>query len=128
MKGSIKSYYHSTHRSTASLFIIFLLTLIVSCNKKEKTEQKVQPPMVQDPHSYSAPSEVRVKHLQWKATLDFESKIIYATAKWEIENIANADVVIFDTKDLKIQKVWLDDSDSAQFKLAERDSILGQGL
>jgi leukotriene-A4 hydrolase len=124
----MKGYYYSTIPSSASLFMIFLLASIISCNKKEKTEQKVQPPMVQDPHSYSAPSEARVKHLQWKATLDFENKTIHATAKWEIENLANADVVIFDTKDLNIQKVWLDDSDSAQFKLTERDSILGQGL
>jgi leukotriene-A4 hydrolase len=129
MKVLIKSYYQLTVRNSASVFMIFLLTLLLfSCNKEKKTGQKVQLPMAQDPHSYSAPSEARVKHLQWKATLDFENKIIQATAKWEIENFADADVVIFDIKDLQIKKVWLDESDSAQFKLTERDSILGQGL
>lgn len=128
MNVSIKNYYQFSLHSSANIFMIFLLTSLFSCKTKEKTEPKVQPQMVQDPHSYSAPSEARVKHLKWKATLDFEKKIIYATAKWQIENLTNADVVIFDTKDLQIEKVWLDENDIAQFKLGEKDSIMGQGL
>ena len=103
----MKDYYQFTLHSSVNIFMFFLLTSLFSCKTKENTEQKVQPQMLKDPHSYSAPSEARVKHLKWKATLDFERKIIYATAKWQIENLANADVIIFDTKDLQEAKaLW----------------------
>lgn len=85
--------------------------------------------MSQDPHSFSNPIDARVKHLNWKARLDFETKTIHATAIWDIETGTDTDLIIFDTKDLKIIRVWVDDStSSAQFKLGERDEIMGQPL
>lgn len=84
--------------------------------------------MNQDPHSYAAPSEAVVKHLSWKAAIDFGSKTISATARWEIANLNNADVIILDTKGLQIEKVWLDDGINTEFKLGEKDEILGQPL
>ena len=85
--------------------------------------------MSQDPHSFSNPIDARVKHLNWKARLDFETKTIDATAIWDIETGADTDLIIFDTKDLKISRVWVDDSTAtAQYKLGERDEIMGQPL
>jgi leukotriene-A4 hydrolase len=103
---------------------VFVVALTISCRTKEQKQEV----MVQDPHTYSVPSEAVVKHLTWKASIDFESKTISAIARWEIKNINNADIVIFDTKDLAIEKVWLEDGDSTQFKLGEKDEILGRPL
>ncbi|WP_254153034.1 M1 family metallopeptidase [Chryseosolibacter indicus] len=89
-------------------------------------EQKTFKPT--DPHSFSQPQEARVKHLKWTSTIDFSTKIITAVASWTIESIEDADVIIFDIKDIKIAKVTLDDDQPTEFKIAERDSILGEAL
>src|SRR5688572_4612819 len=102
----------------------FVVALAISCHTKEQKREV----MVQDPHTYSVASEAVVNHLTWNASIDFETKTISAIARWGIQNINNADVVIFDTKDLAIEKVWLEDGDSTQFRLGEKDEILGQPL
>jgi leukotriene-A4 hydrolase len=97
---------------------------LVQCNPSSKTEKK----NMQDPHSYSNPVDARVKHLTWKAKLDFDNRVIHATAIWDIETKADTDVIIFDTKDLTITGVWTDDQKPAEFKVGERDDIMGQAL
>lgn len=104
----------------------FLLVTIVSCQQKE---EKSNPAMITtDPHSFSCPEEARVKHLQWKATIDTESKTIHATATWTIEVKNDADLLTLDVKDLIIKKITLDNGDSAQYRLSEKDPILGEAL
>lgn len=82
----------------------------------------------QDPHSYAVPAEVKVKHLDWTATVDFESRTIRATAEWEVEGIGGADSIHMDTKDLVIKAITLDDGVAAEYRLAKTDPILGQAL
>lgn len=84
--------------------------------------------MLQDPHSFSKPSEARVTHLQWKATVDFQTQTITAVASWKIDASPDEDVVLLDTKGLKIDKVTLNDGQNTEFKLAEADPLLGQAL
>lgn len=83
--------------------------------------------MKQDPHSYAAPARAAVKHLHWKAEVDFETRIIAATASWEITS-HDADRVIFDTKDLVIRTITINRKAAAAFTLGKRDPILGQPL
>ena len=52
---------------------VFVVALTISCRTKEQKQEV----MVQDPHTYSVPSEAVVKHLTWKASIDFENKTIY---------------------------------------------------
>lgn len=84
--------------------------------------------MPQDPHSYSAPHDARVTHLTWKARVDFDTKTIHATASWDIATSKDADVVIFDTKDLNIEKVTLDANVAVEHRLSGKDELLGQAL
>src|SRR5690606_9350710 len=84
--------------------------------------------MPQDPHSYSRPVDARVTHLHWKARLDFEKRVIHATATWEIEQFSDANVIILDTKDLHIESVFVDDKATTDFELGQRDEILGTPL
>ncbi len=84
--------------------------------------------MKQDPHSFSRPNDARGTHLSWKANVDFKSKIISATATWDIEASDDAKEVIFDTKGLSIEKVTDNGGKDVKFELGESDPILGQFL
>ena len=102
----------------------FLIILITSCQQETKQETS----MKQDAHSFSRPDQARGTHLTWKATVDFQSKTISATATWTIETNNDAQEVIFDTKGLTIEKVSNNEGQDVQFKLGETDPILGQSL
>jgi leukotriene-A4 hydrolase len=104
---------------------LFILISLSNCSKTPKQETKI---MVQDPHSYAKPDEAIVKHLSWKATVNFDTKTFNAIASWTIETKPGVDIILLDTKDLSIENVTLDNDQPAEFKLAEKDSILGQAL
>jgi leukotriene-A4 hydrolase len=108
---------------TWSFLLIILLFNQCSDVKKQPIESKPA-----DPHSFSIPDDARVKHLSWKATVNFETKIIAATATWDIEPSADADLVIFDTKGLTIKKITTAEGKPLEFRLADPDSLLGQAL
>lgn len=84
--------------------------------------------MKQDPHSYAIPREAKVKHLRWIADVDFAAKIINGSATWELENPTGSDTIRFDTKDLSIKRVRLDDGTDVTFRLGASDPILGEEL
>jgi leukotriene-A4 hydrolase len=113
--------------SKAKYLLLIALHIAASGCEKDKPKESSQD-MLQDPHSYASPVDARVTHLSWKAKINFDSKIISATAVWDIENHTSSDLIIFDTKDLNIQKITLNESAPAQFRLAEKDSLLGQAL
>lgn len=106
---------------------VFALSLLLfaQCSKPATQENKT---MVKDPHSFSKPNEAPVTHLSWKATVNFDNKTIDALASWTIEASDDADVIIFDTKDLNIKSVTLDGGNATEFTLGENDPILGKAL
>lgn len=79
-----------------------------------------------DPHSFST-TGASVKHLKWKATIDFTNQTINAIATWTIETKEDEDVIILDTKGLLIKRITQDDKLLA-FHFGEMDSLLGQAL
>lgn len=91
---------------------------------KDTPEQKY----VKDEHSYAEPNLAIVKHLEWKATVDFENKIIFGIASLHISKSTEADKLILDTKNLNIKKVTLDNGEETDFFLGQRDKILGTPL
>ena len=105
--------------------ILSLIVMLISCrpNKEQPTES-----MPRDPHSFSMPGDAKVTHLRWNALIDFDKKIIRATASWGIEFKPGVDFITFDTKDLAINKVMLDANQPAEYTLDEGDSLLGQAL
>ncbi len=106
-------------------FILLLSWFVFSCQPESNQELNT---MIQDPHSFSDPAAALVTHLNWKAKVDFTTKIIQATASWNIKSTPNSKVIIFDTKGLTIEKVTLNDDQPAAYKLGEPDAILGQAL
>ena len=81
-----------------------------------------------DIHSFAKPDEARATHLHWNAKVDFENKTIKAIATWTIEAQQDADIILFDTKGLIIEKITLDNNINTTFRLSENDSLLGQAL
>jgi leukotriene-A4 hydrolase len=105
-------------------FILLVLLFNQCTNVKKQPTESISP----DPHSFSLPDDARVKHLSWKATVDFDAKVINAVATWDIEPADDADLIIFDTKGLNIKKVTAADGKPLEYRLADPDSLLGQAM
>ena len=89
-----------------------------------KVEKQISP--INDPHSYAKPHEAVVKHLDWKAEVDFERKIILATATYTIENIKGVDTIYLDSRNLLIKEVGRDDYEgSLGYETHNKSDFLG---
>ncbi|HEY0652787.1 MAG TPA: M1 family metallopeptidase [Chryseosolibacter sp.] len=109
-------------RSIAALLTVFCLA---QCATQPKQEAPV---MKNDPHSYAKPTEAKVTHLSWKASVDFDTKTITGLASWSIEGTGKPKTIVFDTKDLTVKSVKLDGGESTNFTIGKKDEILGQEL
>lgn len=92
---------------------------ITACCLSGCTNQKPKQ-MTNDPHSAAQPALARTTHLNWEAKLDFEQKIITATAHWKISKSEDATEIHFDSRGLKIQSVRLNDNQVANYRLQSR--------
>lgn len=116
-----------------SLIFLLIVALFVGCAPKEKTEEKIESSTTvegipsDDPHSFSVPEKAKVTHLDWKATIDFENKVIDAKATWKIAAEEVAEKIIFDTKDLAIEKTWVNGKE-VNFNHGKTDDFLGTPL
>lgn len=100
--------------------------LLFQCSSPEKQPEKSQ--YVKDPHSYSDPEKAVVKHLQLNVAVDFNKQILSGEAIYDIQN-NNSEEIIFDTRNLNIQKVTLsEDEKETTFSLSKNDSVFGQAL
>ncbi len=113
-------------RNMLKLACIMLSGLLISCQSKS-TETTIAMKST-DPHTYAQPDVAVVKHLYWKAAVDFDKKILRAEARWTIDAQPDADIIMFDTKGLVIDKIELNGHAPAEYKLSDSDPILGQGL
>jgi aminopeptidase N len=119
------------------LSTLSFLMILGACDTADKQKAKEKKEMKQeeikldyvDHHSFSRPKEATVKHLNWKANVDFEKKIITATATYEIENIKGVDTIYLDSRNLKISEVRRNDHDGVLgYKAHDRDEFLGTEL
>lgn len=122
------------------IILLSVATFLFSCDQKPKeTEKETTEPepvtqkdehhhKMNDPHSYAKPSEAMVTHLDWQLNIDFNAKKLDGVATWTIITEENAKQVIFDSKNLDIDKVVLDDGTEANFALGEKDEIFGSAI
>lgn len=118
-------------RSILSFCAAIALLSISSCKSTpEKNTMSTKPASeTRDIHTAANPEEAVVKHLDWKAAVDMQNHVIFATAKWTIQPSSEAKKIVFDTRKLTIEKVSLDeDTSSIPFVLANEDSITGSAL
>jgi len=118
--------------SLKSLILILFVTILASgCTEKsdgDKIEQQRTSPIVDDPHSFSNPTEVIVTHMDLELTVNFEEKKINGRANLKLENKTDATQLILDTYDLTIHKVTLENEAPANFSLGKKKKFLGQPL
>jgi len=105
----------------------------MACNSnsanKENTAANDSPKDVnKDWHTYSNADSVKAKHLFLDISVNFDAKKITGSAKWDLENLQQSNSVVFDTKDLSVDSVLLDDGTKATFSLGKNDEILGSPL
>jgi leukotriene-A4 hydrolase len=81
-----------------------------------------------DWHTYSNADSIKATHLMLDIKVDFTQKKISGSAHWDLDNLKGAGSVVFDTKDLTIDSVLLDDGSKATFTLGKDDAILGSPL
>lgn len=109
-----------------------LLTLmaftVVACQLEQKAPEteKVTP---SDPHSFSNPAEARGTHLDLELYVHFDRKELEGVARWTIEAAPGAKEIVFDTRQMHIDKVTVGEAENPlDFTLGEEDPLLGQAL
>lgn len=81
-----------------------------------------------DYHTQSNADSVKGTHLFLDIAVDFQTRTISGSALWDINNPYKQTEIIFDTKDLVIDSVFLDGQVKTEFKLAKPDTVLGAAL
>ena len=85
-----------------------------------------------DLHSFANPREIRVTHVDLDLDVSFEDKTLTGSALLSIERLAaNADLLVVDTRDLKIQRAEVSTGSNftqTTFELGSSDPILGAPL
>lgn len=81
-----------------------------------------------DPHTAARPNDAVATHLEWEAEVDFQRQQIVATAHWLISHKKGVKEIIFDTDGLQIDRVWLDDGDSTDWRLGQEQAYIGSAL
>lgn len=76
------------------------------------------PVFTKDQHSVGNTDAYRCSHLDWEASVDFTSKIITATATYNVEVIKPDPAILFDCNHISVQKCLIDDK-SVDFSLFE---------
>lgn len=121
------------HSSLKCLFILSPLLLFFGCNNEPVNDDAIENSSFDtetiDFHSYANFNEVRSTHLHLDLNVDFDNKIISGVASHTIEN-SGVDTIIFDVKQLKIEKITLGDLNGNEtfFRLGEHSDVLGQPL
>lgn len=98
-------------------------------NDSQTDSSKDKSIVIEDPHSYAQPNEAMVNHLNLTLDIDFESRILSGVAQWDINQAENAKKIVFDTKELQIEKVWLNENEeAAYYSVGDFDETFGAPL
>jgi leukotriene-A4 hydrolase len=111
---------------------IFMLLIACSQTKQEglTESQTVLPEKTKtnDLHSHANMSEVNTTHLHLDLNVDFDKKSLIGSVKHTINNSNKATKIIFDTKQLVVTKVLLNDNEETTFIITEGTELLGNAL
>ena len=114
-----------------TLLAFALILASIGCNQAIENSRKSQAILemkrATDFHSYSQPEEAVVTHLNWNASVNFEDRIIRATATYDIDVSATAERILLDCVDLTIEAVTVD-GESVDWSLGPEQPFIGQPL
>ena len=110
------------------LILLIPVLFALSCQQKA-SDKNVALAIVKDVHSFAKPEKAIVKHLELDLNVDFVTQIISGKASWTIENISGGTEIVFDSRQLQIQKITLGtDEKETTFTLGDEVKYLGQSL
>ena len=110
------------------LILLIPVLFALSCQQKASDKNPALA-IVKDIHSFAKPEKAIVKHLELDLNVDFSTQIISGKASWTIENISGGTEIVFDSRQLQIQKVTLGtDETETTFTLGDEIKYLGQSL
>lgn len=121
---------------TKLVLFLFCSILLIQCGEEEASTTKDTKDMntvkVKNPrkdvHSFAQPEIAKTKHLNLNLTADFEKKTLAGFASFDLEN-NQADKIIFDVRDLNIEKVTIGENETpTTFKIGEAKEFLGNPL
>ncbi|MDO6391395.1 M1 family metallopeptidase [Pontibacter sp. BT731] len=82
-----------------------------------------------DVHSFARPAEAVARHLDLDIAVNFDEKVISGKASYQIENLAKGNEIVFDTRGLEIEQVYLGKEQTpTTFKLGDEKEFLGRPL
>lgn len=111
------------------LLLVIVISVQFSCTPVNKLEENSNTEMeILDHHSNARPTVAIITHLNWQAVLNFEKRIITATAEFDIKTKDSATEIIFDTNDLKILRVEDQAGEELDYTLGEDKPYLGSAL
>ncbi len=110
-------------------FVALICIWVAACTPKTETPKIEHQMTAHDPHSWSRPDEVAVKHLNLDIEVDFENRILKGHAILDIENKTGTDSLILDSRFLKIEKITLgSDEKETTFSLSPEHELMGSSL
>ena len=101
--------------------------LLFACTES-KTIETEEPMKVVDHHTYAVPEEAVITHLDWDASVDFDSRTISGTATYTISKAESANEIILDINGLKINEIKDAEGEPLSFKIGEEKPFLGSPL
>lgn len=111
------------------LLIVLPVLLALSCQQKTTDNQTESANEKKDVHSFAEPEKALVKHLDLDIKVDFSTQLISGKASWTIENPSKGTEIIFDTRQLQVQRITLgDDEKETTFTLGDEIKYLGRPL
>jgi leukotriene-A4 hydrolase len=99
-----------------------------SSDKEGHEDAQLRVSTEKDWHTLSNADSVKVSHLHLDIAVSFEEKKIKGSAQWTFDNLKNSNSIVFDSQDLTIDSVILDDGSKAAFSFGKTDNILGTAL
>ncbi len=118
---------------------LVLFSLFTACNPEKKSIEttdsiteidstnQMTTSMPTDIHTFAAPEDAKITHLDLKLNVDFENKMLSGVATYDVEIQNNIDKIYLDTRSLTIENVEVD-GQKTNFELATEDKNLGQKL
>ncbi len=111
------------------LLLMLSVFLVLACQQKNNNTDLSSAKDEKDVHSFANPVKALVKHLDLDIKVDFATKLISGKASWTIENPANGTEIVFDTRQLQIDRITLgDDEKATTFSLGDEVEYLGRPL
>ena len=105
-----------------------LLALVLVGPACHSTAPGALGPIVPDPHSYSAPNDVRVTHVELDLELDFAAHVARGRAELTLTRVERSLPLVLDTNALEIEGVRGSDGAAREWILVAGEERLGQAL